>query len=224
MSTVTALQAVVARELRKTVRDQGEAVNALIFFLLAVILFPFALGPDPELLRAVAAGVIWVAALLAASFSLDGLFRNDFADGSLELLALSGVPLALIGLGKSCAHWLISALPLVVLSAPLGIAMDLDSATVATLAASLTLGTACMSLLGAAISALTVGLRGSGMLLALLILPLYIPLLIFGASASANTALGLEASAELLFLAGLLVLALTLAPWATAAALKIRLA
>lgn len=223
MNSTFVLFAVVARELRKTARNQSEAVHALIFFTLAVILFPFALGPDPALLSAVAAGVVWVAALLAASFSLEGLFRSDYADGTLELMVLSGAPLALIGLGKACAHWLISGVPILILAIPLGAALNLNGITLLTLVSSLALGSACMSLIGASISALTVGLRGGGMLLAMLILPMYIPLLIFGAAATANAALGLTASAELYFLAGLLVMALTLTPWATAAALRIRM-
>jgi heme exporter protein B len=214
---------IVVREWRRTMRNQGELAHPLIFFILAVILFPFALGPDPALLRAVAAGVVWVAALLAASLSLENLFRSDFADGSLELMVLSGAPLALIGLGKAIAHWLLSGLPILLLALPLGAAMNLNGVTLVTLAGSLALGSACMSLLGASISALTVGLRGGGMLVAMLILPLYIPLLIFGAAATANAALGLAVEAELYFLAGLVVLALTLTPWATAAALRIRL-
>lgn len=218
-----AVRAVVARELRKVVRDQSEALYPLVFFVLVVILYPFALGPEPELLARVAGGVVWVAALLAASLSLDGVFRADYADGSLELMLLSGAPLPLVALGKACAHWLLSGVPILLLTPPLALALELDAATLVTLLASLALGTVSMSLIGTAVSALTVGLRGGGMLLAMLILPLYIPLLIFGASASANAALGLDAAAELYFLAGLLVLALTTTPWATAAALEIRM-
>ncbi|MGR8920182.1 MAG: heme exporter protein CcmB [Gammaproteobacteria bacterium] len=214
---------IMGRELRRTLRSQGEAVHALLVFVLAVVLFPFAMGSEAELLAEVAAGAIWVAALLAASFSLDALFRSDYADGSLELMVLSGASLPAIALGKACAHWVIAGLPVLLSSVPLGIALNLDGHTLSILVASLALGSASMSLLGATVGALTVGLRGGGMLLAMLILPLYIPVLIFGAAASANAALGLSAAAELYFLAGLLVLALTLSPWATAAALRIRL-
>jgi heme exporter protein B len=223
MSPQALVCAVLRREFRRTARNQSEAGHPLIFFVLAVMLFPFALGPDTALLSVVAPGVIWVAALLAASFSVEGLFRSDFADGSLELMALSGAPLALVGLAKALAHWLVAGVPVLLLTLPLAVGLGLDPGVLAILMASLALGSGCMSLLGTSISALTVGLRGSGMLVALLILPLYIPLLIFGASATANAALGLSAAAELYFLAGLLVLALTLTPWATATALRIRL-
>lgn len=216
-------KAVVARDLRKAVRNQSDALYPLIFFVLAVVLYPFALGPDPALLARVAAGVVWVAALLAASLSLDSLFRGDYADGTLEGVVLSGAPLPMVALAKATAHWLLSGLPILLLTPPLALALELSVPTMVILLASLALGSATMSLVGAAVSALTVGLRGGGMLLAMLILPLYIPLLIFGASATANAALGLNAAAELYFLAGLLVLALTLAPWATAAALEIRM-
>lgn len=221
--SVPVLRAVLTRELQRASRTQTEALYPLIFFALCVLLFPFALGTESETLAAVAPGAIWVSVLLAATLSLEHLYRSDFADGSLELLAVSGASLVAVGLGKALAHWLLSGLPILAASMPLGVALELDGATLAALASSLLLGTATMSLLGAAIGALTVGLRGGGVLLALLILPLYIPVLIFGGAAAANAAAGLPVAAELYFLAGLAVLALTLAPWATAAALKIRL-
>lgn len=223
MSAPAVFAAVAARDLRRALRNQSEALYPLIFFVLVVILFPFALGPDSALLAGVAAGVVWVAALLAASLSLDNLFRADYADGSLELVVLSGAPLAVVALAKAAAHWLLSGLPILLLTLPLAVALELGARTVVTLEASLALGSGAMSLIGSAVSALTVGLRGAGMLLAMLILPLYIPLLIFGAAATSNAALGLSVAAELYFLAGILMLALTLTPWATAAALKIRM-
>ena len=167
--------------------------------------------------------MVWVAALLASALSLESLFRADYADGSLEVLVVGGASLPLLGLGKATAHWLLSGLPVLLLSIPLGLALELRPALLGTLLTTLALGSVCMSLIGAAISALTVGLRGGGLLLAMLILPLYIPVLIFGASATANAALGLPVAGELYFLAGLVVLALTLTPWATAAALRIRM-
>jgi heme exporter protein B len=216
------LKTVVARDLLRAARSQTEAIYPLVFFALCVLLFPFAIGPDAAFLKRIAPGILWVSALLAAGLSLENLFRGDYQEGALELLAVSNAPLVLIGLGKSIAHWLLSGLPVLLMSVPLGLALAIDPATLATLVSSLMLGTLTMSLVGAAISALTVGLRGGGMLLALLILPLYIPVLIFGAAAAGNAARGLPADAELYFLAGLMVLAATLAPWATAAAMRIR--
>lgn len=223
MNVTAVLTAIVRRELLRAARNQSEALYPLVFFVLVVLLFPFALGADNALLARVAGGVIWVAALLAAALSLEALFRADFADGTLEVLVIGGAPLALLGLGKACAHWLLSGVPALLLAAPLGLALDLAPATLSTLLLTLALGSASMSLVGAAISALTVGLRSGGLLLAMLILPLYIPVLIFGASATANAALGLAVTGELYFLAGLALLAVVLAPWATAAALRIRL-
>lgn len=223
MSALGIIGAVLRRECLRTWRSQAEALYPLCFFGLTVLLFPFAVGPDGVLLARIAGGIVWVAALLAASLSLDSLFRADYQDGTLEAVVAGGTPLVAFALGKALAHWLVSAAPVLLLSAPLGHAFELAPATQGTLLASLALGSVSMSLTGTAISALTVGLRGGGMLLAMLILPLYIPVLVFGAAATANAALGLAVVAELLFLAGLALLALTLAPWAVAAALRIRL-
>ena len=223
MKPFTIIAAVVRRELLRAVRNQAEALHPLLFFALCILMFPFALGTDTALLSRIAAGVVWVAALLASVLSLESLFRADYADGSLEVLVVGGAPLPLLGLGKAAAHWLLAGLPLLLLSIPLGLALQLPPALLGTLLSTLALGSVCMSLIGTAISALTVGLRGGGLLLAMLILPLYIPVLIFGASATANAALGLPVAGELYFLAGLVVLALTLTPWATAAALRIRM-
>ena len=223
MTPLAIIAAVVRRELLRAVRNPAEALYPLLFFVLCVLLFPFALGPDSALLSRVAAGVVWVAALLASALSLEALFRSDYADGTLEVLVVGGASLPLLGLGKALAHWLLSGLPVLLLSVPLGLSLALSRALLGTLVTTLALGSVCMSLIGATISALTVGLRGGGLLLAMLILPLYIPVIIFGASATANAALGLPVAGELYFLAGLVVLALTLTPWATAAALRIRM-
>ena len=223
MTPLAIIAAVVHREWLRAVRNQAEALYPLLFFVLCVLLFPFALGPDSALLSRVAAGVVWVAALLASALSLEALFRSDYADGTLEVLVVGGASLPLLGLGKALAHWLLSGLPVLLLSVPLGLSLALSRALLGTLVTTLALGSVCMSLIGATISALTVGLRGGGLLLAMLILPLYIPVIIFGASATANAALGLPVAGELYFLAGLVVLALTLTPWATAAALRIRM-
>lgn len=223
MSALKQLVVVLRREILRASRSQAEALYPLLFFCLAVMLFPFAVGPDNVILGRIAGGILWVSALLATCLSLEAQFRSDYLDGSLEALVVGGAPLALIGLGKSLAHWLLTGLPVLLLAVPLGLALDLAEPALLTLTLSLLLGTLTMWLLGTTISALTVGLRGGGMLLAMLILPLYIPLLIFGAAATSNAALGLSAQAELYFLSGLLVLALTLTPWATAAALRIRM-
>ena len=223
MKPFTIIAAVVRRELLRAVRNQAEALHPLLFFTLCILMFPFALGTDTALLSRIAAGVVWVAALLASALSLESLFRADYADGTLEVLVVGGAPLPLLGLGKAAAHWLLSGLPVLLLSVPFGLALQLQPALLGTLLCTLALGSVCMSLIGTAISALTVGLRGGGLLLAMLILPLYIPVLIFGASATANAALGPPVAGELYFLAGLVVLALTLTPWATAAALRIRM-
>ena len=222
-SAVATLKLIIARDLLMAVRSQTEALYPLIFFALCVVLFPFAVGSDTTLLGRIAPGILWVSALLAASLSLEHLFRSDYEDGSFELFVVSGASLVSIGLGKSLTHWIVSGLPVLIMSVPLGLALELDWTTLRVVLASLFLGTLTMSFVGAAVSALTVGLRGGGMLLAMLILPLYIPVLIFGAAAAGNATQGLPADAELYFLTGLLVLAATLAPWATAAALKIRL-
>ncbi|MCZ6665544.1 MAG: heme exporter protein CcmB [Gammaproteobacteria bacterium] len=218
-----ALKTVIGRDLLRTARSQTEAVYPLIFFALCVLMFPFAIGTDIGFLERIAPGVLWVSALLAATLSLENLFRGDYQEGTLELMVVSDAPLVLIGLGKSFAHWLLSGLPIVLMAVPLGLVLAIDLDTLLIVVSSLLLGTLTMSLVGAAISALTVGLRGGGMLLALLILPLYIPILIFGAAAAGNAARGLPADAELYFLAGLMILAVTLAPWATAAAMRIRM-
>ena len=223
MRAIHALKTVIGRDLLRTARSQTEAVYPLIFFALCVLMSPFAIGTDTGILERIAPGVLWVSALLAAALSLENLFRGDYQEGTLELMVVSDAPLVLIGLGKSFAHWLLSGLPIVLMAVPLGLVLAIDLDTLLTVVFSLLLGTLTMSLVGAAISALTVGLRGGGMLLALLILPLYIPILIFGAAAAGNAARGLPADAELYFLAGLMILAVTLAPWATAAAMRIRM-
>ena len=223
MSNLRTIAALLRRDWLATWRNPGEMLNGMVFFVLVVVMFPFATSADGKVLVELAAGIIWVAALLANSLSLSGLFRSDYLDGSLETIALSGSSLATVALAKSFMHWLSAGLPVVVLSIPMALLLSIDSASLATVLISLSLGSAAMSLLGTPISALTVGLRGGGLLLAMLILPLYIPLLIFGAQAASNARLGLSASAELYFLAGFLVLALTLSPWATAAAIRIRL-
>lgn len=213
----------ITRDVLRAARSQTEALHPLIFFALCVLLFPFAIGSDEGLLERIAPGILWVSALLSATLSLEQLFRSDYQDGSFELFVLSKASTLAISLGKSLTHWFISGLPILLMSIPLCLVLELNWATTQVFLASLFAGTLTMSFIGAAVSALTVGLRGGGLLLAMLILPLYIPVLIFGSAAASNAAQGLPAAAELYFLTGLLILAVTLAPWATAAALKIRL-
>ena len=203
-------------------RNQSDLLNPLLFFLIVITLFPLAVGPQQETLRQLAPAIIWVSAVLAASLSLDGMFRSDYEDGSLELMLLSPRSRVLLVMAKIAAHWLLTGAPLILFVLLSGVFLYLPGDAVATLLATLLLGTPVLSLVGAVAGALTVGLRGSGMLQALLILPLYMPLLIFSVSAVANSMKGLEVAGELYFLGAMLMLALTLAPFAVLAALKVR--
>jgi heme exporter protein B len=198
-------------------------INPLLFFVLVTALFPLGIGADPALLREVAAGIIWVAALLAAMLSLDSVFRSDFEDGSLEQFLISAQPLSILVLAKVVAHWLITGLPLLIVAPLLGLLLDLPSASIVTLMVTLALGTPVLSMIGAIGVALTVGLRRGGVILSLLVLPLYIPVLIFAANAVESAGAGLPITGQLSLLTALLVLSLSLSPLATAAALKISL-
>ncbi|EPM72298.1 heme exporter protein CcmB [Pseudomonas syringae pv. theae ICMP 3923] len=219
MSTVFA--ALILREARLLARRPAEMINPLVFFALVIALFPLAIGPDTQLLQALSPGLVWVAALLAVLLSLDGLFRGDFEDGSLEQWVLSPHPLALLVLGKVLAHWVFSGLALVLLSPLLALMLGLPAQCLPVLMFSLLLGTPVLSLLGAVGAALTVGLKRGGVLLALLILPLYIPVLILGSAALQAALQGMPATGYLLWLGSLTVLAITLTPFAIAAGLKI---
>ena len=212
--------ALLTRDLRLAFRQGGDVANVVAFFALAVILFPFGVGPDPDLLARIAAGVLWVTALLAALLSLERLFDADFQDGSLEALSLMPVPLEIQVLAKCAAHWLTTGLPLTIIAPLLALALHFGAAGYPALIAALLLGTPVLSLIGAIGAALTLGARRAGVLLSLLVLPLYIPVLIFGVAASEAAALGLESRPHLLLLAALLAGSLALAPWATAAALR----
>jgi heme exporter protein B len=211
------------RDLTLAYRHRAEMINPLLFFILVTSLFPLGIGADPNLLRAAGPGIIWVAALLAALLSLDGIFRSDFDDGTLEQFLLSSHPVSVLVLAKILAHWLITGLPLLVVAPLLGVLLDLPARGILTLLLTLALGTPVLSLIGAVGVALTVGLRKGGMILSLLVLPLYIPLLIFAANAVDTAAAGLPITAHLSLISALLVLALSLAPLATAAALRISL-
>ena len=215
--------AVVARDLRLALRRRADIVAALFFFVIVVSLFPLGVGPEPTLLRQLAPGVLWVAALLATMLSLPRLFADDYRDGTLEQLALSPQPLGLIVLGKVLAHWLVSGLPLALLAPVLGLQFDLANDALWVLTGSLLLGTPALSGIGAIGAALTLGVRGGGVLLSLLVLPLYIPVLIFGAGAVDATVSGIGAQAHLSLLAALTLAGVFFAPWPTAAALRIAL-
>ena len=218
-----ALLAVVRRDLRIAFRRLPDLASPLMFFAIVITLFPLAISPEPTVLREIGPGVLWVAALLATLLALNTLFRSDFDDGSLEQLALSTHPLPLLVLGKILAHWLISGVPLVVLSPLLALSYDLSSNTLQVLALALLIGTPTLSLLGAVGAALTAGVRQAGGLLALLVLPLMLPVLVFGARATTLAATGQDPVGPLYLLAALAVLAITLGPFAIAAAVRVSL-
>jgi heme exporter protein B len=220
-SMLAALQATIRRDLLLAARRRSEVLTALFFFVIVVSLFPLGIGPEPGLLRRIAPGVLWVAALLATMLGLPRLFAADYADGTLEQMALSPHPFALLMAGKVVAHWLLSGLPLVLLAPVLGLQFDLPADALGILMVALLLGTPLLSLIGAIGAALTLGVRGSGVLISLLVLPLYVPALIFGAGAVESHIAGLGAEGHLSILAALLALSLFFAPWATTAALRI---
>ena len=220
---IRALGWVLRRDLLLAFRRRGDVVNALVFFVIVVSLFPLGVGPEPNQLRAMAPGVIWVAALLAAMLALNRLFASDYADGTLEQMALASEPLFILVIGKVLAHWLVTGLPLVLIAPVLGLQFDMPPDALAVMAGSLALGTPVLSLIGGVGAALTLGVRGGGVLVALLVLPLYIPVLVFGAGAVVASGAGLSAQAHLLLLGASLALAMVLSPWATAMALRISL-
>ena len=222
-SLTRAFVVLIRRDLLLAGRRRAEMANPLLFFILVTSLFPLGIGADTKLLQAVAPGVIWVAALLAALLSLDSVFRSDFEDGSLEQYLLSSHPVSVLVLAKIIAHWLITGLPLLLVSPLLGVLLGLPADGIKILFFTLLLGTPVLSLIGSVGVALTVGLRKGGMILSLLVLPLYIPLLIFAAGAVDSAAAGLPVTAHLSLIAALLVLALSLSPFATAAALRVSL-
>lgn len=214
---------VLHRDLQLAFRRRSDVWTTLFFFLMVCSLFPLAVSPERDTLRQLAPGVLWVAALLSSTLSLGRLFAQDHADGTLEQLLLSPEPLSAIVLAKVLAHWLVSGLPLVALSPLLALQFDLPVDAIAVLLGSLLLGTPVLSLLGAIGAALTLGLKGGGVLVNLLVLPLTTPVLIFGAGAVSAQAGGLGASAHLYLLAALLAASVALGPWAIAAGLKVSL-
>jgi len=218
---LTTLRIIVYRDLLLTLRRRSDAMNTLLFFVIVVSLFPLGVGPEPNLLRTIAPGVLWVAALLASMLALSKMFAGDYADGTLEQMLLTPAPLALVVAGKVLAHWLVTGLPLVLLAPVLALQFDLPLDAFGVLIGSLLLGTPVLSLIGAIGAALTLGVRGSGVLTALLVLPLYVPVLILGAGAVEYTAAGLGGAGHLLLLGALLVFAVAFTPWPIAAALRI---
>jgi len=204
-------------------RRKSDVLTTLFFFIIVASLFPLGIGPEAETLRRIAPGVLWVAALLATMLSLNRMFAADYTDGTLEQMALSAVPLGILVAGKVAAHWLLSGLPLALLAPVIGLQFDLAPRTLAVLCASLVIGTPVLSLIGAIGAALTLGVRGGGVLVSLLVLPLYVPVLIFGAGGVEADVSGLGAGAHLSLLAAMLALAGFFAPWATTTALRIAL-
>jgi heme exporter protein B len=218
---IAVARTLIARELLLAWRRRGDVAVALLFFVIVASLFPLGVGAEPNQLRAIAPGVIWVAALLSSLLSLGRLFAADHADGTLEQLILSAAPLGVIAAAKTAAHWIVSGLPLVVIAPLIALQYDVPVSLLGVLTLALVLGTPVLSFLGAIGAALTLGLRGGGVLLALLVLPLYVPVLILGAGAVDVAAAGLAPSGQLLLLGALMIVALVFAPWAIAVALRV---
>jgi len=222
-SMTGALICLLRRELTLAARRMADVLTTLFFFVIVVSLFPLGVSPELSVLRSIAPGVVWVAALLASMLALGRLFEEDFRDGTLEQLLVSPQPLSLMVLIKVLSHWLLTGAPLVLMSPLLGLQFGLDGEALRTLILTLFIGTPALSLIGAVGAALTLGLRGGGVLLSLLSLPLYVPVLIFGAGAVEAVNSGLGASGHISLLAAILVLAVCTTPWVTASALKISL-
>jgi heme exporter protein B len=222
-STLSMFRWIVARDLTLAWRRRADVLSTLFFFVIVVSLFPLGIGPETTLLRTIAPGVVWVAALLASMLSLGRVFANDYQDGTLEQMLLTPQPLYLVVMGKVLAQWLVSEVPLVLIAPLIGVQFDLAPETLRILFVSLLIGTPVLSLIGSIGAALTLGLRGGGVLISLLILPLYIPVLIFGAGAVDQSIAGTSPQANLFLLGAFLVVSLVFAPWATSAALRISL-
>lgn len=217
------MKALLLRDLRLAVRAGGGFGLSLAFFLIVAVLVPFAVGPEAATLARIGPGILWVGALLATLLSLDRLFALDHEDGALPLIATSPLPLEAVALAKALAHWLTTGLPLTLAAAPLGVLLNLGPSALAWLVLSLALGTPALSVIGTFGAAVTVGVRRGGLLLSLLVLPLYIPTLVFGAEAARRGAAGLPSATPLLMLAGITLGSLALLPFAAGAALRINL-
>ncbi|HUW25020.1 MAG TPA: heme exporter protein CcmB [Gallionella sp.] len=212
---------VIRRDLLLAMRRRADVLTTLIFFVMVVSLFPLGVGPEMNMLRKMSAGVLWVAALLSSMLSLGRLFSADYLDGTLEQMMLAPQSLSMLVLGKIIAHWMVSGLPLVLMAPVLGVQFDMSAQALGVLIIGLLLGTPILSMVGAIGAALTLGLRGGGVLLSLLVLPLCIPVLIFGTGAVEAVSTGLSAASHLSLLGALLMLALVSTPWVTAQALRI---
>jgi heme exporter protein B len=212
---------IIQRDLLLAMRRRSDVLTTLFFFVIVVSLFPLSVGPEMNMLRTMAPGVVWVAALLASMLSLGRMFSSDYQDGTLEQMLISPHSLSILVLGKAFAHWLVSGVPLVLMAPVLGIQYDLSVDALLVLTASLLLGTPVLSLIGAIGAALTLGLRGGGVLVSLLVLPLYIPVLIFGSGAVEASVAGLGYEAHFSLLGAFFLASLVLAPWAVASSLRI---
>jgi len=212
---------VMNRDLKVAIHNKGDILNPLIFLVIVITLFPLGIGPETNLLTRIAPGVIWVAALLSALLSLERLFKNDFIDGSLEQMLLSPQPLFIMVLAKITAHWLLTGLPILIIAPLLGLMLHMDALAYPVLMLTLAIGTPVLSLIGAIGVALTVGLKKGGVLLSLLILPLYIPLLIFSTGAIEAASLNMPYDGHIAIISALLVSAITLSPFAVGAALRV---
>lgn len=221
LSLLDLLVLVIRRDLVLAMRRRADVLTTLIFFVMVVSLFPLGVGPEMSMLRKMAPGVLWVAALLASMLSLGRLFSADYLDGTLEQMLLVPQSLSMLVLGKMIAHWMVSGLPLVLLAPVLGLQFDMSMETIGVLIVGLLLGTPILSMIGAIGAALTLGLRGGGVLLSLLVLPLCIPVLIFGTGAVEAVSSGLEATSHLSLVGALFILALIFTPWVTTQALRI---
>jgi heme exporter protein B len=214
---------IIKRDLLLAIRRQSDVLTTLFFFVIVVSLFPLSVGPEMNLLRTMAPGVVWVAALLASMLSLGRMFANDYSDGTLEQMLVSPQSLSLLVLGKATAHWLVTGVPLVLMGPVLGIQYDLPTDALFVLTVALLLGTPVLSLIGAIGAALTLGLRGGGVLVSLLVLPLYIPVLIFGSGAVEANMSGIAFDAHLSLIGAFLLASIVFAPWAAAASLRVSL-
>ena len=217
------LRWIVWRDLMLAWRRRADMLSTVFFFVIVVSLFPLGIGPETQLLRTIAPGVVWVAALLASMLSLSRMFANDYQDGTLEQLLLTPQPLYLVVLGKTLAHWIVSEVPLVLFAPLLGMQFGLSNQTLGLLFVSLLLGTPILSLIGSVGAALTLGLRGGGVLISILVLPLYIPALIFGAGAVEANIIGISPAPHLYLLGAFAIVSLIFSPWAASAGLKISL-